>query len=93
MSGSIRFPGRFLGKVLGVAALATAAMAAVPAPAQAWWVRGGYWGPRVVVGPPLFVPPPVVVAAPPPVVVGPPRPFWVAAHWDRFGRWHPGHWA
>jgi hypothetical protein len=33
---------------------------------------------------------------PPPVVhVAPPRPdfHWVSSHYDRWGRWIPGHWA
>jgi hypothetical protein len=51
--------------ILGIAALA------LPSPAHAYY----FYGPRVVVGFPFFVPPPVYVA--PPVVYAP-RPVYVA---------------
>lgn len=55
--------------------------------AEAWWVRGGYgyYGPRVA-----YAPAPIYVAPP---VYGPYRLVWFAAHYDRWGRWHPGHWG
>ncbi len=73
-------------------------------PAHAWWRGGWGWGWRggVVVGPPIVVapppvvvaPPPIVAVAPPPVVVAPaPYARWVRPHYDRWGRWVPGHWV
>ncbi len=59
--------------------------------ARAWWDRWGRWhpayyGPRVVVAPP-----PVVVAPPP--YYGPRYARWIPNHYDRFGRFIPGHWG
>ena len=66
------------------------ALAAIPS-AKAYWVA-----PPVVVAPA-----PVVVAPPPPVVVVPrarvayapyPGARWVPPHYNRWGRFIPGHW-
>lgn len=77
-------------------ALGIAGAAFLPASdAQAWWDRWGRWhpgyvGPRVVVGPP-----PVVVVPPPAYapVVRRPYAVWIRPHYDRFGRFIPGHWG
>ncbi len=68
----------------------TCAAAVLPSAARAYY----YVQPGVVVaGPPVVVvQPPVVVPAP--VYVAPyPRAFWVPPHYNRFGRFIPGHWA
>ncbi len=69
-------------KLLGAVALVLVATAAGSRSAEAYWVRGG-WGWRA----------PVVVVGPP-VAYGPPgyAPYWVRPHYDRWGRWVPGHW-
>lgn len=69
---------RLIRITLGVAALA--AVSAQPTLADGWHHHGywghGYWGPGVVIGVPLWAPPPpvVVYAPPPPVVYAPPPP-------------------
>jgi hypothetical protein len=102
-------PGLFprpLLRALGASAIAACAVVPLvtPAPAHAWWVRGGWgWHGGVVVGvaPPVYVAPPVVYAPPPPVVYAPPpapyyypppRRVWVPGHWQN-GYWVPPHWA
>ena len=69
-------------------ALATTAMAfaaglaLLPGTAQAWWRGPGlfFYGPPIVVGPPvIYAPPPPVVYAPPPPVVYDPAPAYAPA--------------
>ena len=73
-------------------ALGAAGAALLPShEARAWWDHWGRWhpafyGPRVVVAPP-------VVYAPPPPYYGPRYAHWVPRHYDRFGRFIPGHWG
>ena len=42
--------------------------------------------------PPRVYAPPPVYAAPPPYVAPGPRRVWVPGHYNRWGRWVPGHW-
>lgn len=71
--------------------LGTAGAALLPShQANAWWDRWGRWHPN-------YVRPPVVVVpraayAPPPYYA---RPYarWVPPHYNRWGRFVPGHWA
>ena len=81
----------------GALSAAVAVALLTPAPAQAWWARGGYgwhggwagwhggWGLRggVVVGAPVVVAPPVAYGAPYRFIPGryAPGGFWVAPHW------------
>ena len=71
-----------MSRLVGAAALVMVAWVAGAGPAEAYWVRGGWgWRPPVV-----FVGPPAVYAAP---AYG---PYWVRPHYDRWGRFIPGHW-
>ena len=72
-------------------------LALTPSMANAYWVQPGV----VVAAPPLVVaPPPPVVVVPRPRIVPAPRvvyapyPYahWVRPHYNRFGRFIPGHW-
>jgi len=85
-------PSIFRRMARGAVLLAVAALPALaPAPARAWWVRGGWgWvpGPLPVRPAPVVVPPGPVALAPAP----PYRPVWVPGHLNRRGRWVPGHW-
>ena len=73
-------------------ALGAAGAALLPShEARARWDRWGRWHPGYYA--------PRVVVAPPPVYVVP-RPYygpryarWVPHHYDRFGRFIPGHWG
>jgi hypothetical protein len=64
-----------------VALVAGLGMLGSASPAEAYWWRGRWVGPVVV------VPGPAV-----PVFVGPPGRYWVRPHYDRFGYFVPGHW-
>ena len=80
---------RALAGAAAAAALAIPLLAAAP-PAQAYWVHHRFRRPG-----PVVVAPPVVVARPRVFAHAPapyPRAVWVPAHWDRWGRWRPGHW-
>ncbi|MDE2515262.1 MAG: hypothetical protein KGL12_04475 [Rhodospirillales bacterium] len=93
-----------LGKHAGLLGLALAVIVgtvAMPGQARAWWRGGWGWHGGVVIGAPIFVPPPVVYAPPPPVVYAPPPPviyarprprIWIPPHW-RGPYWVPGHWS
>ena len=93
-----------LPRIAGALALTAASVLpiAVPTPAQAWWRGGfGYFGPGVVVAPPVIVAPPPVVYAPPPVAYAPPvvayaapapGMFWIGQRWVG-GYWVRGHWG
>ena len=77
-------------KLLGIAAVIAAGVLSIPSPAQAWWARGGLYGPRWVVGPPVFVaPPPVYVARP---IYAPYGRVWIRPHYLWNGAFVPGHW-
>jgi len=82
----------------GALATALAVPLVTPAPAQAWWVRGGYgwhggwgwhpgWGWRggVVIRGPVVVGPPVAYA--------PYRYRFVPGHYTPWGAWVPPHWG
>jgi hypothetical protein len=64
--------------------------------ANAWWDRWGGWhpgyvGPRVaVVPPPVYAPP---YYARPPVYYATPYARWIPPHYNRWGRFVPGHWG
>jgi len=87
-------------KILLRAAAAAVATIAMSGAADAAWIRGGFWGPRVFVGPtfgfgvyapPLYAPP--VYVAPPPVVVqqryvAPPAPAVAPAAPAAEGSWY-----
>ena len=78
-------------------ALGAAGAALLPGhEARAWWDHWGRWHPGYY-GRPVVVAPPVVVVPPPPVVYAPvarrPYAVWVRPHYDRFGRFIPGHWG
>ena len=86
--------------IAAVFGLAVAGVAVAPHEAQAWW-RGGYgvgfYGPPVVVAPPLYYRPPPVVYAPPPAYYAPPPAYyaprvWIPPHWQG-PYWVPGHWS
>jgi hypothetical protein len=72
--------------VLGLCAAAAVPFLA-PGSAQADWYRPYGWRPRVVIGAPVFVPPPPVV------VVRGPYAHWVPGHYDFRGYFIRGHWA
>lgn len=80
---------------IGLIALAALGVAALPAPAKAWWRGGVGFGivvPPVVVSPaPVYVPPPTYYRPPPVVYAPPPRQVWVPPHWNGY-YWVPGHW-
>ena len=82
---------------LAILAALVGSAALLPAPAKAWWVRGGWRPGIVVVRPPVVVGPPPVVVAPPVVYPPPvyaPRPLvWIPGHYDWRGWWIPGHWG
>ncbi len=71
--------------------LGTAGAALLPVrDARAWWDHWGRWHPRYIGPPVVVVPPPPVVYAP---VVRRPYALWIRPHYDRFGRFIPGHWG
>ena len=85
---------RFLSHLPRIAALGLAcglgALTVIPS-AKAYYVAS----PGVVVAPaPVVVAPPPVVVAPAPRVVYAPYPGarWVSPHYNRWGRFIPGHW-
>ncbi len=70
---------------LAVAAVIGIVAAGTAQPAHAYWTRWGWrpgWRASVV-----FVPPPA-----PGYYAGPRPPLWVPAHYNRWGRFIPGHW-
>ena len=90
---------------VGLGSLLFCLAALFPSQAQAFWTAYG-WRPPYVVPPPVVVAPPIYappiyaprVYAPPyyaPPYYGPPRyaARWIPPHYDRWGRWHPGHWG
>ncbi len=54
--------------------------------ALAWWDGYGRWHPD-------YYRPPVVVAPRPPVYYARPYARWIPPHYDRWGRYIPGHWV
>ena len=56
--------------------------------AKAWWDHWGRWHPDYR-RPVLVVPPPPIYAP----NVRRPYALWVRPHYDRFGRFIPGHWG
>ena len=90
------FTSKRLGAISVMTGLTALGVAAMPAPAHAWWRGGvgiGIWVPPVVVAPaPVYAPPPVYYAPPPAAYYPPPRRAWIPAHWEN-GYWVPGHWS
>jgi hypothetical protein len=80
-----------LTSIAAVLGLAMAGVMAMPHDANAWWRRGVWIEPVIVVPPPVYYArPPVVVVAPPAYYVAPRRiwvpphregPYWVRGHW------------
>ncbi len=73
-----------------VLACGLGAMAVIPS-ARAYWVAPGVF---VAPAPVLVAPPPVVVVPAPRVVYAPyPGAIWIRPHYNRWGRFIPGHWG
>ena len=94
------FGSKGFGAVVVGLGLIGAGVGAMPGTAKAWWAGGWGWHggirfgvalPPVVVGPPIYTPPPLVYARPPPYYPRP-RAYWIPSHWQG-GYWVPGHWG
>ena len=75
-----------------VLGLATIGVAAVPAPANAWWYNHGWCCGVGVVVPPVVIAPAPVYAPAPAYYYAPPTRAWIPGHWQ-YGYWVPGHWS
>ena len=80
-----------LASIAAVLGLAMVGVTAMPHDANAWWRRGYWIAPVVVVPPPVYYARPPVVVVAPPVAYYAPRRVWVPAHWNG-PYWVHGHW-
>ncbi len=91
---------RFLSRFSRIAALGLACglgTLTLTQPAKAYYLAPGVIvapAPVVVAPPPVVVAPPVVLAPAPRVVYAPyPGARWIHPHYNRWGRFIPGHWV
>ncbi len=74
-------------RVLVALVLGTVAAGLLPSPAaRAWWDGFGRWHPN-------YAGPRVYYAPPPPIYYARPYARWLPPHYNRFGRFIPGHWV